>query len=92
MADLSGEFIQSQKDLVELVKKLRSQRYLQMVDNPKKFVLMHFLAGVASGVGGAVGATVIFALIVFLLSQLQLVPIVGHFVTEVIKVVEANLR
>lgn len=63
-----------------------------MVDNPKKFVFLHFVAGMASGLGGAVGATVILALIFFVISKLQVVPVLGNFITEIIKVVEENLR
>jgi uncharacterized membrane protein YfcA len=89
---LEQEFIQAQKDLVGLVKKLRSERYLQMVDRPRKFIFLHFIAGMASGLGGALGATVILALIFFVLSKLQVVPILGNFITEIIEVVEENLR
>jgi len=64
MTKLEKEFIRAQKDLVQLVSRLRSQRYLQMVDNPKKYLFMHFVGGMASGVGGMVGATLIFALLI----------------------------
>lgn len=92
MTELEKDFIRAQEDLVGLVKQLRSERYLQMVDNLKKYLLYHFLGGLASGLGGVVGASLVFALIVFTVSKLQVVPVIGNFVTEVIKVVEENLK
>ncbi len=89
---LQKDFIKAQKDLVELISKLRKERYLQVVDNKKKYLTMHFLGGMASGVGGAVGATIVVGLLLFVVSKLQLVPIIGNFVTGVIEVVNENFQ
>jgi len=59
-------------DLVKLVRQLRSQRYLQMVDNPKKFLFYNFLSGLAKGVGSIFGATVVVGALIWLLAKLQI--------------------
>lgn len=59
-------------DLTKLVKQLRSQRYLQMVDNPRKFLFYNFLSGLASGVGSIFGATVVVGGLIWLLARLQI--------------------
>ncbi len=53
--------------------------------------LVHsFLTGVIVGVGSAIGATFVFALFVFLLGQLDTVPIVGQYITNIINYVQTS--
>jgi len=59
-------------DLAKLVRQLRSQRYLQMIDNPKKFLFYNFLSGLAKGVGSIFGATVVVGGLIWLLAKLQI--------------------
>ena len=42
-----------------------------------------FLKGIAQGVGGVIGATVIVALLIWLLSLFQEIPVLGHFVDSI---------
>jgi len=41
-----------------------------------------FLQGTASGLGRAVGATVVLALLVWLLGQLEVVPVLGAWIVQ----------
>jgi hypothetical protein len=43
-----------------------------------------FFSGVVAGLGSAIGATLVFALVVFLLSKVNLIPIVGDWLGMVI--------
>lgn len=49
----------------------------------KKLYKTAFLKGVAQGVGGVVGATVVVALLIWLLSLFQEIPVLGHFVDSI---------
>ena len=42
-----------------------------------------FLKGVLGGVGGVIGATLIVALLIWLLSLFDNVPLIGHFVETI---------
>lgn len=44
---------------------------------------MSFLKGVMTGLGGVVGATVLVALLLWVLSWFNEVPLIGHFVDNV---------
>jgi len=49
---------------------------------------MSFLSGVASGLGTVIGATVGIALLIYILGRLEVVPYIGHFVSEIVKIVQ----
>ncbi len=49
-----------------------------------------FLNGIMVGVGSAIGATFVFGLIIFLLGRLDTVPVVGHYITEIINYVKST--
>jgi phage shock protein PspC (stress-responsive transcriptional regulator) len=42
-----------------------------------------FIKGVLGGLGGVIGATIIVALLLWVLSLFQQVPLVGHFIKDV---------
>ncbi len=80
--------IESITTLTELVKQLRSERYLQMVDNRKRFLFYNFIAGMARGVGWALGATVVLGLVVWIISYLINVPLLGDWIGNIIDYIQ----
>ena len=70
------------------LERARNLRYLQMAERPGRFLAYNFLGGIARGVGFAFGATVVGALILYLLGRLQLVPWIGKWVAEIVAIVE----
>ncbi|HUD06647.1 MAG TPA: DUF5665 domain-containing protein [Candidatus Saccharimonadales bacterium] len=59
---------------------------------PKKALKSSFLKGVFSGLGGVVGATIMVALLLWLLSLFHQVPIIGPFVNKVRSTVELRTK
>jgi len=74
--------------LVKLVDGLRSRRYLDMIDKPKKFLFYNFMSGIASGLGTAIGASIIFAAIIWLLSKIQILPILGNWAVIILDYIQ----
>lgn len=74
--------------LTKLVEELRSRRYLQRIDKPKRFLFYNFIAGIVRGVGVAIGASIVFALIIWILSRLQIVPILGDWAIIIVDYIE----
>jgi len=50
-----------------------------------KMVVNNFLGGLAWGFGTVLGATLIVALVIFILSKLGTVPIIGDFVSDILQ-------
>lgn len=74
--------------LRELLQKLRLNQYVRAVLNVRRTAWLSLLNGVLGGLGGAIGATVVLALLVYLLTRLELVPHIGRFVAEIVKIVQ----
>ncbi len=49
-----------------------------------------FLRGMASGFGGILGATLILTIFLWILSQLEYVPIIGGFISQITDFVVQN--
>lgn len=69
---------ESLSKLTELLKDFSSRR----------FIFRNFTAGIIRGVGFAIGATIIFALIGWILSKLQIVPILGDWAIRILEYIE----
>jgi len=80
---------QALTELTRVIERMRRPRYFEMVERPSRFLFYNFLGGVLRGVGGAVGATLVMAMLFYLLGQLQWVPVIGRWIAEILKIVEA---
>ncbi|MGM0436860.1 MAG: DUF5665 domain-containing protein [Bacillota bacterium] len=79
--------------LNEKIQGITLAEYTEMLKSPKRMIWVNFLAGLARGLGIAVGATVLgalFLIILFKLGQLNL-PVIGQFIARIIKIVEMYL-
>jgi nitrate reductase gamma subunit len=58
--------------------------------NFKNILATNILGGMAWGLGATVGLAVIFAILGFILNRLDLVPIVGSFISDILGPVLQN--
>lgn len=56
----------------------------------KQAYKMSFLKGVASGLGGVIGATIVVALLLWMLSAFKEVPLVGPLIRNTQNTVDSN--
>lgn len=78
--------------LVSHLESLRIAEYMDLLERPAKLILINLIAGVARGLGIAIGATVIFAVVLNLLHQLILlnIPGIGEFIADIVRIVETK--
>ena len=86
-----GEFVAAQ--LAKLVSHLESMRvadYMELLEKPMRLIMINFIAGVARGLGIAIGATLVFALMLEGLRRLILlnIPGIGSVVADLVRIVE----
>lgn len=89
--------MEDEKLLMKYIKKLSHQlesmriaEYIDLLQKPSRIIYLNFLAGIARGLGIAVGATIVFAILVELLSRLIVLnlPVIGDVIVEIMKIVE----
>jgi len=57
--------------------------FIQYVSSPWRIVWVNFLAGIFRGLGALIGASIVLALIIWVLTLLVDVPLVGQYAQEV---------
>ncbi len=83
------------KQLERLVIRLEAMRiadYMEMLERPARLIFTNFAAGIARGLGIAIGASLVFALLLSFLKQLILlnIPGIGGFIADIVRFVEAK--
>ncbi|MEG6585973.1 DUF5665 domain-containing protein [Dendrosporobacter sp. 1207_IL3150] len=78
------------KRLANQLEAMRIAEYVELSQRPARLIFMNFVAGLARGLGIAVGATLIFALMVEFLRRLIMlhIPGIGSFIAEIVQIVE----
>lgn len=82
-----GQLALNRELLIEL---RRLNRALERFNRKRRYYTLSLTGGLARGFGTAIGATLIFALSLALLSQLFTVPVVGQYVKDVWVFVRQN--
>lgn len=76
--------------LVHHLESFRIAEYMELLERPVKLILINLIAGIARGLGIAIGATVVFAALLSFLKSLILLnlPGIGEFIAEIVHIVE----
>ncbi len=87
--DTETKLAQATEDLVKQIKKLKKLESFEVLQHPFKFMGYAFLKGIMIGLGSVFAVTVILSFIIFVLSKIELVPIIGDFVGEITSQVQS---
>jgi len=76
------------------MEKMKIAEYLEYINNTRKMLAVNFMAGVARGLGMAVGFTILGALVIYILQKLVLLnlPLIGDFIAHIVKLVNYSLE
>ncbi len=66
-------------ELGKAVQKVFARDYFNVIESRRRFLAISFVRGVITGFGGVIGATLVVALIIWLLNVLDALPLVGDF-------------
>jgi len=78
------------KALTKEIENLKELEFVKILKNPWRLMGLSFIKGVMVGFGSVIGATVLVALFIYLLSQISFVPIVGDFIKDIIQEIQIN--
>lgn len=79
--------------LSENMHKMNVAEYIELMRSPKYMLYINFISGLARGLGIAVGATILGAVVLMLLFRLAElnIPFIGFFIAKVVKIVQTYL-
>lgn len=87
------EIIKKLEEIADRMQNLHLAEYIELVRSPWRMMGINFVAGLARGLGAAIGATVLAALFLTFLFRLARsnIPLIAEFVARIINIVETYL-
>lgn len=75
------------------MEKMRIAEYVSLMEDPVKILYTNFLAGIARGIGMAVGFTLLGAITIYILQKIVILnlPLLGDFIADIVKIVQDQL-
>lgn len=76
------------------LEKMKLAEYVELLNRPSRLFYINFFAGIARGLGMAVGFTILGALLIYTLQRLEVlnIPVIGGLIAEIVRIVQLNLR
>ncbi len=72
------------------VAKLNKHRYLKMHNSLPRLIFFNFLRGLAFGLGTVLGASVLISILAWSLSQVEFIPIIGEWASEILRQIDVD--
>lgn len=89
---LNKKDLENIASIVRAIDSLGFEEFIEYIKSPWKLILPNLVAGIARGVGTLLGATIVIAIITWLIAKLAVVPLIGQYFgqiqTEIQKYVE----
>ncbi|MGI6328468.1 MAG: DUF5665 domain-containing protein [Dethiobacteria bacterium] len=63
--------------------------YMNLINNPRRYMMVNFLGGLFRGFGIALGMTILGAFVLYILQRLVVLklPVIGDFIAELVRIV-----
>lgn len=90
---MNEELFDRMEQLAGRFERMNFEEYIRYATDRRRFWRMNFWAGVARGVGTAVGFTILGAVVIVAFQHIMTmnIPVIGGFLAEVVKVVRERL-
>ncbi len=84
-ADLGEEVAALRRE----VARLNKHRFVRLHNSLIKLLWFNFLRGAAFGLGTVLGASVLLSALVWSISQVEMLPVIGEWAAEIVRQMEA---
>jgi hypothetical protein len=71
------------------LERLNNHSFIRIHDRPVRLLAFNFARGLAFGLGTVVGASVLLSVVAWSLSQIDFLPIIGDWASEIARQMEA---
>lgn len=82
------------EQLAVAMEKIKIAEYVEYLNDTRRMLITNFIAGLARGLGMAVGFTILGAIMIYILQKLVLLnlPLIGDFIAHIVKLVNFSLQ
>lgn len=84
------QLLEQSNQINSQLEQLNNHKLVQTYNSIPRLLWFHLLKGIAFSLGSVLGATVVLSSIVYILSQMEFIPVIGDWVSEIIKVVKSR--
>lgn len=92
MADEQSEFLEEVAALRREMARMNRHRFIQVHNSMPRLILFQLARGIAFGLGGVLGATVVLSIVIWSLSQINFIPIIGDWAADVIAIIQPQIE
>ncbi|MGB9662766.1 MAG: DUF5665 domain-containing protein [Moorellaceae bacterium] len=81
------------QELILAIEKANVAEWIELYRRPLRLLYLNFAAGIARGLGIAVGVTILGTLVVYLVRELALqnLPVIGKLIAEIVRMVQKEI-
>lgn len=78
--------------LTEILQNMNIHDLIYILGSKKEIIRRNLLAGIARGIGGGIGFTIITAIIIYFLQKIVRlnIPIIGEYINDIINIVQKS--
>jgi hypothetical protein len=88
---VDAETLNALQRVANVFERMRLADYIMYLQSPPRMILMNFLAGLFRGLGLTLGATILVALVVYLLRHMVNLPLIGAYVAKIVRIVQHEI-
>lgn len=81
---------QEVRALRDEVARMNNHRFIRLHDSVFKLGLFQLYRGLAFGLGSVLGATILVSVVVYLLSSVDFIPVIGDWAQQIIDQLDGN--
>jgi hypothetical protein len=70
---------------------LNSHRFIKVHNSIPRLIVFQLVRGLAFGLGSVLGATLVLSILIWSLSQINFVPVIGDWANEILAVIQPNI-
>ena len=77
-------------EILEVLNEKSLNKFIEIISSPKKLFWRNFIAGIAKGIGIAIGFSLLGAILIYLLRYIVMlnVPVIGAFLREIWEIMQ----
>lgn len=81
-------------ELIMAMEKMKLAEYVEYLHNTRKMLAINLMAGIARGLGMAIGFTILGAVVLYLLQKIVMLnlPLIGNFIADIVEMVNEHMK